>query len=98
MVHSKAEQSSSGSMISTGATDDKTTSERVIDAVAEQEGVDPLDLEVPLFEAIDPDILETFDRTTDEDRAASSLRVGFTYYGYDVLVWADGSIDVSPEL
>ena len=98
MVPSKAEQSATGSQTIPAEQDAPTTSERVIEAIAEQEGVDPLDLEVPLFEAIDPDILETFDRMADEDRTASALRVGFTYYGYDVLVWADGDVDVSPEL
>lgn len=98
MVPSKAERTSSDWAVPTEDRDAPTTSERVIETIADHEGVDPLDLEVPLFEAIDPDILETFDRTDDDDRIASSLRVGFTYYGYDVLVWADGTIDVSPEL
>ena len=69
-------------------------SERVIEAVAEREGVDPLDLRVPLFESIDPDVLDLVVRSADGGTDRSTVRVSFSYYGYEVSVAADGSVDV----
>lgn len=58
----------------------------IVGEVADREGVDPLDLEPPLHEIVDPDALEalfsdSIDGTTREDVA-----VEFDYCGYRVLV------------
>lgn len=71
-----------------------TASERVVEAVAARKGVDPVDLDVPLFEVVDPDMLDVLVRTADEGTDRSSVRVEFTYEGLDVTVAADGSVDV----
>ena len=71
-----------------------SASERVVQAVAARTGVDPLDLEVPLYESIDPDVLDLVVRTAPGGPDRSSVRVEFTYEGLDVTVTADGSIDV----
>lgn len=68
-------------------------SEAVIDAVADREGVDPTELTVPLYEAIDPDALDAIVQTGPE--ADPSLRVEFDYYGYAVVVTGDGSVRVA---
>lgn len=55
---------------------------RVVEAVAEREGVDPVELKPPLRSALDPDALETlFDHSGSE-----ALRLEFSYCGYDVAV------------
>ena len=74
------------------------TSEVVIEAIADQEGVDPLEFDVPLGEVVDPDALDSmFDPQYDEPRKQG--RVEFTYREYRVTVVSakDGvSVDVEP--
>ena len=58
----------------------------IVGEVADREGVDPLDLEPPLHDVVDPDALEalfsdSIDGTTREDVA-----VEFDYCGHRVLV------------
>ena len=71
-----------------------SASERVVEAVAARKGVDPLDLVVPLFESVDPDMLDLLVRTADDGADRSSARVEFVYDGYQVTVTADGSVDL----
>lgn len=72
-----------------------TPSERVVDAVAEAEDVDPIELE-PLYAAIDPDALDAVVRSQQEGRIAprTSTLVRFEYQGYRVTVAGDGAVDV----
>ena len=74
------------------------TSELVIEAIAEQAGVDPLEFDVPLGEVVDPDALDSmFDPQYDEPRKRG--RVEFTYQEYRVTVVSDRSgvsVDVVP--
>jgi len=67
-------------------------SELVVDAVATREGVDPLDLDVPLYDSIDVDDLDSLVATDTEGAPESPVRVTFTYYGYEVTVASDGSV------
>lgn len=80
----------------TDATGDrsKTVSERVIEAVAEREGVDTTGLRTPLYDAVDPDALDALFAASDESGTAER-RLRFTYHGYDVIVGGDGAITVS---
>lgn len=70
-------------------------SETVIDEVAAREGVDPLDLERPLFESIDPEALDSLVESAVERPGRSPVEIEFSYAGYDVTVTSDGSVDVS---
>ena len=63
-------------------------SQVVVEAVASAEGVDPLDLEVPLYDAVDPDALDALF----ESGGAVDGRVEFEYYGYDVTATGDGRV------
>lgn len=64
----------------------------VITAIADEEGVDPMDLEPPLYEVVDLDALEMlFDRDADVEG-----RFVFSYNGYDVTVTSGGEVSVSP--
>lgn len=62
----------------------------LIEAVAAREGVHPTELEPQLYEAVDPDALETLLSTA--ATAGSSVTVGFEYAGYDVVVGSDGTL------
>lgn len=66
-----------------------SASELVVNAVAAREGVDPLDLTVPLYSAIDADDLDAV-MDTDAD-----VQVTFTYYGYEVTVTSDGAVTLT---
>lgn len=59
----------------------------VIDAVAEATETDPLDLHPPLFEAIDPDALDTLVAS-----ASAPLQIQFEYVGVQVTVEHTGTI------
>lgn len=64
----------------------------VIDAIADREGVDPVDLEPPLYDVIDLDALDSLVRGP----AQSTIEITFQYGEYDVRVTNHGDIDVSP--
>lgn len=68
-------------------------SRAVVEAVADAHGVSPLDLEPPLYEAVDPDALEQF--VARADHPAASVTVTFTYAGHEVTVDGDGEVSVA---
>lgn len=74
-----------------------SASESVVESVAAREGVDPLDLDVPLFDVIDPDALDRLVRSAVDGGGRPPIRIAFTYYGYDVIVTSDGLVHVSRE-
>ncbi|QKY21994.1 hypothetical protein B4589_016410 (plasmid) [Halolamina sp. CBA1230] len=63
---------------------------RVVEAVAEREGMEPTAVEPRLYEVIDPDALSALV----EDPPESGLTVGFDYAGYRVVVVADEGLHV----
>lgn len=67
----------------------------VVTAVAEREGVDPLDLEVPLHDAIDPEVLRTWVQRAGNAAAPTGCRLVFPYYGYTVTLDESGDVSVS---
>ena len=74
----------------TERTRDEHLSQSVIAAVADAEGVDPTELSVPLYEAIDPDALDALFRS--DGVAAGQIR--FSYHGYQITVYDDGQLDL----
>lgn len=66
-------------------------SQAVVEAVARAEDADALDLEVPLYDAIDPDALDALFQSDD---ASVGGYIAFDYYGYEVTVAADGRVSV----
>lgn len=65
----------------------------IVEEVAAREGVDPVDLDVPLYDAIDPEALDEAVRSA-SDRG-SGLRIEFVYHGYDVVVESTGAVHVA---
>lgn len=80
------------------ATETRPTSEMVIDAIADQADVDPLEFDVPLGDVVDPDALDAlFDSQFGEPRRRGSVE--FVYQAYRVTVVSDPagvSVDVEP--
>lgn len=64
----------------------------ILDAVADAAGVDPSELDQPLYEAIDPDALSNLFHTLD---GSTEGYVAFSYHGYRVIAYSDGSVQVS---
>lgn len=64
----------------------------VVQEVAEREGVDAMELDRPLYEAIDPDALDRLVRSLGGGPSASRFSVSFAYHGYGVTVWSDGVV------
>lgn len=74
----------------------RSLSHAVVEAVAEAEGVDPVALRTPLYEAIDPDALDAVFESADESPPLDG-RVFFEYYGYTVAVASDGTVALTDE-
>lgn len=64
-------------------------SHAVVEAVSAAEGVNPLDLERPLYRDVDPDAL---DALFQDDSSVSSVQ--FDYHGYEVVVSGEGTVSV----
>lgn len=64
-------------------------SERVVDAVADAEGVEPWELTTPLYEVVDPDALDELFRQSRTATDAAGPSVTFSYCGYSVTVTGD---------
>lgn len=73
----------------------RSASGSIVETIAAREGVDPVDLEVPLYDAVDPDALDRLVERASDGRA--SLQVEFSYCGYDVSVTSDGAVHVTVE-
>lgn len=75
--------------------DDQTATEAVLEAVSDQADTDVLDLAVPLYDAVDPDALESFYAAAADSGQMNSMSVSFTYYGYDVTVTGAGEVTIT---
>lgn len=73
-------------------TESERFSTAAVEAVAERVGVEPADLEPPLYTAVDPDALDDLlsSMAVDGDDGA----VSFSYHGYEVTVHCDGNVDL----
>ncbi|MFC4440447.1 MULTISPECIES: HalOD1 output domain-containing protein [Natrialbaceae] len=67
----------------------------VIETIAARDGVDPVELEHPLYEATDPDALDALFAPPRTGMARSDGRLQFSYCGYDVIVRSDGDVTVT---
>ncbi|MDS0476443.1 HalOD1 output domain-containing protein [Natrinema sp. 1APR25-10V2] len=71
--------------------DRESVSIRVVEAVAKQEEIDPLEVSPPLHDSIDPAALDAlFEPTQTGERTSGT--VTFRFHGYRVRVEGDGSI------
>lgn len=76
--------------------DSHVPSHQVVEAIAEQEGVSPIELTPPLFQVIDPDALDALGQDNVDSRS-SNVVIEFSYLGYDVRVQNNGTTSVSIE-
>ncbi|GAB7018662.1 HalOD1 output domain-containing protein [Halostagnicola bangensis] len=76
------------------STPSQPVSQRVVQAVAEKKGIDPLELD-PIFNAVDPESLDTLFEPTKSGRPRAVGSVTFSYAECMVTIDADGSIDIA---
>ncbi|USZ70914.1 HalOD1 output domain-containing protein [Natronosalvus halobius] len=67
----------------------------VVELVADREGTDPMELQPPLYDVIDPEALNALFAPTSRGQSRESGQVSFRYLGYDVTVRADGDVSIS---
>ncbi|AFZ74912.1 HalOD1 output domain-containing protein [Natronobacterium gregoryi] len=63
----------------------------VVETIAQAEGVDPMTFEPSLYQAIDPDALDTLIESADGE-----VTVVFTFAGYTVGVDGTGTVTLAP--
>lgn len=71
-----------------------TISRRVIEAVADETGTDPLELD-PLYRVVDPDSLDEMFRGAPPAAGRGAYRIEFTFGGCRVTVTGDETVTVS---
>lgn len=67
----------------------------IVEAIAEYKGIDPLELEQPLYEVVDPDALDVLFTQSGNGKSPSVDSVNFAYDGCMVRVSGDGTIELS---
>jgi len=70
-------------------------SEAVLNRVAEAEGVEPSELDTPLYAVIDPDALDMLFWSDNDGPTRDTGEVRFEYSGYKVTVSATGDVSVA---
>lgn len=69
----------------------------ILREIADREGVDPLELETPLYEVIGADVLESLTVDAAHRRDNSFPPIDFVYYGYTVKIDSEGDIVISEQ-
>lgn len=67
---------------------------RVVKRIAIMEGVDPLELQPPLYSIIDIDAVEELFASVADDRSDGTISVEFEYQGYQVTIESDDEVYV----
>jgi hypothetical protein len=75
-----------------GTSTERSPSARVVEAVADELDVEPIDLETPLAEVIDTDALDNLFKGSGD-----SVVVCFSYYGYRIVVEEDGDVTLTED-
>ena len=72
-----------------------SASVRVVQRVAEYEGVEPTALTPPLYTVIDTDALDSLYRRAEQAASTSDVRIEFSYREHVVCIDRDGEIHVT---
>lgn len=82
--------------MSVEATKPADLTHRILSTIANEEGVDPIHLDPPLYDVIDGGLLDALLESNRDCDDEQTLRVEFTYHEYDVVVESDGTFSVDP--
>ncbi|MFP9193555.1 HalOD1 output domain-containing protein [Natronosalvus vescus] len=72
---------------------DHRTGLAIIETVAERKGIDPLEVEPPLYESVDVDALEALFRSR---AGQSTVTISFEYAGYLVTLEGPDTVRLTP--
>ena len=75
---------------------DSSLSEAVLEAVATEMGVEQSDLPDPLFDAIEPEALDSLFRPDRNGHPTRSGHTTFSYAGYEVTAYSDKRVELQP--
>lgn len=67
----------------------------IVEAVADDLGVEPQDVAQPLGEVVDSDALDRLFRPHLDPEDPTDGSVSFSYSGYDIRAYSDGRVDLS---
>ena len=70
---------------------------RVVEAVAQEEGVSPAELLPPLFSVVDPEALDALAQPA-PDSSTGQIEIEFTYLDYAVQVEHDPEMGISVQI
>ena len=84
------------SIVQTATAGNCNISHLIVEAVAEAEGVSPIELTPPLYDVIDPEALDQIFAVT-PTQARMAGQVTFSYTGYEVTVSGDGYISIDKQ-
>lgn len=70
---------------------------RIAERIAALEGVDPVELAVPLYDVIETDALEALVNGRDGGQSQNDLSVGFSYMGYAITVQGSGAVSIDAQ-
>ncbi|MDZ7730747.1 MAG: HalOD1 output domain-containing protein [Natrialbaceae archaeon] len=80
-------------------TNSRSLSYEVIEAVAQQEGIDATDIEPPEYEALysvlNPEALDSLFAPREDGSTRGDGQVEFSFCGYDITVSSDGQVEVA---
>lgn len=75
---------------------EQNVSERIVETVAEAEGVAPTELDPCLYDVIDPDALNELFQQQEAGLTTDGI-ISFTYHGYTVVVSSDSTVEIDPD-
>ncbi|WP_312912570.1 HalOD1 output domain-containing protein [Natronosalvus caseinilyticus] len=71
---------------------------RIVEAVAREEGVDPVEIEPPeydaLYDVLNPEALDSLFAPREDGTPRSPGEVTFTFCGYEMVVESDGEVTI----
>jgi len=73
---------------------DAAPSTAIVSEIARLEGMEPTEIEPPLYEVLDPDALDALFTSTGAQPPREGGYVLFTYRDYEVTVYGSGRIDI----
>lgn len=68
---------------------------RVLEKIADREGVSLTALELPLYNVVDPVALDRLFEPTATDDSVRNAHISFRYQGYDVAVFSNGAVELA---
>lgn len=70
-------------------------SQRIINRIADLEGIDPTELTPPLYSKVDPEALDSLFRSPTSDGSEPADHICFRYCGYEIRVESNDHVSIT---